>query len=86
MNICSCVVNTQPEQGPLVAAQVAILPGVQVHGGVPEGRLVLTVEDTGYALAADTLGALNQIPGVISTVLIYHYGGNDNAPEEQPQP
>ena len=86
MNICSCVVHTRPEQGALVAAAVAGLPGVEVYGGVPEGRLILTLEDTRAALAADTLGALNQVPGVIGTVLIYHYGGNDDASQEQLQP
>jgi nitrate reductase NapD len=77
MNICSCVVYAKPGQGPAVASGLAELPGVEVHGGVAEGKLVVTLEDTGESLAADTLGALNQVPGVINTVLIYHYGGDD---------
>jgi nitrate reductase NapD len=82
MNICSCVVYAKPGQGPGVAKRIGTLSGVEVHGGAAECRLVVTLEDTREALAADTLGALNQVPGVINTVLIYHYGGNDCEMEE----
>jgi nitrate reductase NapD len=77
MNICSCLVHTRPERGKGVAALIAELPGVEVHGGVAEGKLVVTVEDAGESLAADTLGAIGTVEGVINTVLIYHYGGDD---------
>lgn len=53
------------------------LPGVEVHGGETEGKLVVTVEDTADVPAADTLGAIGAVKGVINTVLIYHYGGDD---------
>jgi nitrate reductase NapAB chaperone NapD len=39
----------------------------------------VTVEDTDQSLAADTLGSLTRVPGVINAVLIYHYGGDDLA-------
>lgn len=77
MNICSCVVHTRPERGQALAARLAQLPGVEVHGGEGEGKLVVTVEDTGAAFAADTLTAIGAVEGVINTVLIYHYGGDD---------
>lgn len=89
MNICSCVVYAKPGQGPEVATRLLDLPGVEVHGGVAEGKLVVTLEDRGDNLAADTLGVLNQVPGVINTVLIYHYGGDDisnQIPAEEPYP
>jgi len=77
MNICSCVVHTRPELGPEVGVRLGALAGVEVHGGEAEGKLVVTVEDTADALAADTLGAMGAVEGVINTVLIYHYGGDD---------
>lgn len=85
MNICSCVVHAKPGRGPLVAERLAELSGVEVHGGVEEGKLVVTLEDTEQAQAADTLGALNRVPDVINTVLIYHYGGDDIANENPNQ-
>ncbi len=77
MNICSCVVHTRPERAPEVSARLLTIPGVEVHGGEEEGKLVVTVEDTADTLAADTLGAIGAVEGVINTVLIYHYGGDD---------
>ncbi|MCU0836539.1 MAG: chaperone NapD [Chromatiaceae bacterium] len=74
MNICSLVVHARPERVPAVAERLDALPGVEVHGR-GEGRLVITVEDTAETLAADTLAAVNAVNGVISTALIYHYGG-----------
>jgi nitrate reductase NapD len=77
MNICSCVVHTRPERAAEVSARLLTIPGVEVHGGEAEGKLVVTVEDTADTLAADTLGAIGAVEGVINTVLIYHYGGDD---------
>lgn len=85
MNICSCVVHAKPGTGADVAGKIGRMPGTEVHGGVDEGRLVVTIEDTAEVLAADTLGQLNHVPGVINTVLIYHYGGDDIANEIEPQ-
>ena len=77
MNICSCVVHTRPERGREVSARLLELPGVEVHGGETEGKLVVTVEDAADVPAADTLSAIGAVEGVINTVLIYHYGGDD---------
>jgi len=76
-NICSCVVYTHPGRGAGVARELSALPGVEVHAGADADRLVVTVEDSEHATAADTVGSLNHVPGVINTVLIYHYGGSD---------
>jgi nitrate reductase NapD len=77
MNICSCVVHTRPERGREVGARLTELLGVEVHGGEAQGKLVVLVEDTAASLAADTLAAIGAVEGVINTVLIYHYGGDE---------
>jgi nitrate reductase NapD len=77
VNICSCVIHTRPERGSEVSARLAALPGLEVHAGESEGKLVVTIEDTPQSPAADTLGAIGDVEGVINTVLIYHYGGED---------
>ena len=86
MNLCSCVVYTQPGSGAVVAPRLAALPGVEVHGGADVDKLVVTVEDTAEHLSADTIGALSHVPGVINAVLIYHYGGDDLGPQACPAP
>jgi len=79
MNICSCVVHTHPGTGADVAPRLTALPGVEVHAGTAADKLVVTIEDAGDSLAADTLGQLTRVPGVINAVLVYHYGGDDAA-------
>jgi nitrate reductase NapD len=78
-NICSCVVHTKIATGSEVARRLETIPGVEVHAGAEVDKLVVTVEDTAERFAADTIGALNQVPGVINAMLIYHYGGDDIA-------
>jgi nitrate reductase NapD len=80
-NICSCIVYARPGSGDEVAARVRALPGAEVHAGADLDKLVVTIEDTPGSLAADIIGGLNDVPGVINTVLIYHYGGDDIAPD-----
>lgn len=77
MNICSCVVHTHPGTGAEVAPRLEALPGVEVHAGTESNKLVVTIEDTNASRAADTLGSLTRVSGVINAVLIYHYGGGD---------
>ena len=78
MNLCSVVVHARPEKLAQVETSLTALPGVEVHGGAEdEGKLIVTVEDAEEATAADTMMSFNHIDGVISAILIYHYGGDD---------
>jgi nitrate reductase NapD len=79
-DILSCVVHTRPGCGQAVAGRIDPLPGVEVHAGIEVDKLVVTIEDTAEHRAADLLGELSQVPAVINTVLIYHYGGDDIEP------
>jgi nitrate reductase NapD len=76
MNICGCVVETREKDAPSVAQRLLDLPGVGLHAS-EGGKLVVTVEDTPLAMAADTLGLLSQVDGVLNASLIYHYGGDE---------
>lgn len=77
MNMCSVIVNAKPKKCSVVQARLEELPGVEVHGGDEEGKLIVTVEDAEDISAGDTMLSLNSIEGVISSTLIYHYGGDD---------
>ncbi len=77
MNICSCIIHARPENGPAVEALLNSIPGVEVHGGVEEGKLIVTVEDSENSTAGDTMMTFNSLEGVVSATLIYHYGGDD---------
>ncbi len=82
MNICSVVVHTRPEQLDAVQDRLKEMPGVEIHGGSEEGKLIVTVEDTDTSMAADTMMAFNDVNGVLNTILVYHYGGDESMEEE----
>ncbi len=77
MNICSVVVHARPEKSEQVQSRLEAMPGVEVHGREDSGKLIVTVEDAEESSAADTMMAFNSVEGVISSILIYHYGGDD---------
>ena len=83
MNICSLIVHTRPEMGPVVSRRLETFKGVQVHGGQEVGKLIVTVEDEGESISPvpDTMNALRDVEGVVSTILIYHYGGEESMEE-----
>ncbi|MCB1758499.1 MAG: chaperone NapD [Gammaproteobacteria bacterium] len=77
MNICSVIVLARPERVAEVERQLEALPGVEVQGKDESGKLIVTVEDAENAEAAETMMSFNSLEGVISSTLIYHYGGDD---------
>ncbi len=72
LNVCGVLVHAHPAKLDAVEAGCAAITGVEVHGRAPQGRLILTVEDTAETRAADTLADLNKVPGVIAAALVYH--------------
>jgi nitrate reductase NapD len=58
-----------------VRVDLEAMPGVEIHTATPDGKLVVTVEDApGGDPVVDTLAAIGNVSGVLSTVLVYHYG------------
>jgi len=82
MNICSVVVHTKPDQLGVVQNRLEEMPGVEIHATSEEGKLIVTVEDTDASMAADTMMAFNDVKGVLNTILVYHYGGDESMEEE----
>jgi periplasmic nitrate reductase NapD len=72
MNISGVLVRSRPEKIAVVTTALAALPGVEVHGANPDGRLVVTVEQRSDRLLAETVLKLQDLPGVISASMIYH--------------
>lgn len=74
-NVCGLLVHARNEQRDAVQARLVAMPGVEVHGGTDDGKLVVTVEDCEGHMASDTMTAINSVVGVLNASLIYHYGG-----------
>lgn len=71
-NVCGIVVHLAPERAQGALEALAALPGVEIIGASPEGRVALTAIDTPDALALDQLTAMHRLPGVVSASLTYH--------------
>ena len=72
MNVIGVLVNTTPAAEAEVAAHLAAMPGVEVHVTSGDGRLVVTATDVGPLFASDSLMAMNHVPHVVGTSLVYH--------------
>jgi nitrate reductase NapD len=73
MDIASAIVNAVPGRREAVRAALLATSGVEIHAETPEGRFVVTVEDTAQASAADTIIELHRLDGVLSAAMVYQY-------------
>jgi len=81
MNICGVLVHAHPDRCADVAREIETVEGVELHHTLPDGRLIVTVEDIGEASAGDAILALHRLPGVLSAALVYHHFEPQSAPE-----
>ncbi|MBM3524081.1 MAG: hypothetical protein FJX57_14095, partial [Alphaproteobacteria bacterium] len=65
LNMCGVLVHAMPQRFDDVQAALARMPGVVVHRVLPQGRLIVTVEDTEAGSAIDTLSAMHAVPGIV---------------------
>ncbi|MCX7162969.1 MAG: chaperone NapD [Betaproteobacteria bacterium] len=72
MNISSAVVHARPGAVAVVEAGLAELPGVEIHGVSPEGKLIVTIETEDDGSNAATYERIAQLDGVMSTAMVYH--------------
>ncbi|MEW7980331.1 MAG: chaperone NapD [Candidatus Sedimenticola endophacoides] len=82
-NICSAIVHARPEKAARVRQAIEAFEGVEVHGGVEEGKLIVMVEGSEDDVLADTLGRVGDLQGVVSTVMIYHFCGEDEVSSKE---
>lgn len=79
-DITGIVVRTPPTKAKAIAASLTELNGVEVHVIGDEGNLVVTVEELdGEKHALKTIETINNMPGVLSTSLVYHHDETDCA-------
>jgi nitrate reductase NapD len=73
MDIASAVVHAVPGRAAEVRAQLERLSGVEIHAETPDGRFIVTAEDTAAASAADAVMQLHRLDGVLSAAMVYQY-------------
>ena len=53
-------------------ANLALLPGLELHQHSPQGKLVVVLETEHEQQILDTIEQIQNLPGVLNAVLIYH--------------
>lgn len=70
--IASILVQARPEQLDEVETAIAALPGCEIHGRDPRGKLVVVVESLDAGSLGSTLNAIALLPHVYSASLVFH--------------
>ena len=73
IHISSLVVHSLPRQATAVAARLREMPGVEVRGGVEQGKLVVTLETASEAEVVERLNAIQVLDGVLAAALVFHH-------------
>lgn len=72
LQITSLILHCRPERLPAVKANLALLDGLEIYQESPQGKLILVLEAEREEQILDTLGQLQNLPGVLNAVLVYH--------------
>ena len=72
-HIAGVVVYARIESLQQVAQALAALPGAQVHASSGDGKIVVTLEGDRSSYVAEQLHAVQAIPDVVSTALVYQH-------------
>lgn len=82
IGICGVLVHARPEALQHVQDALRQLPGVEVHGANPDGRVVVTVEGAGDPAIVETVTRFHDIKGVLSASVVYEHSENDEPEQE----
>ena len=73
LHVSSLVVHCRREQAAAIAAAIAGLDsGIEVHGGIAEGKLVVTLETASQGEIVERLNRIQLLPGVLAATLVFH--------------
>lgn len=82
ISIAGVLVHASPERLGAVQMQLSQLPGVEIHAVTPEGKLVVTVDESDERMTGESVMRLYEVDGVLSAAMIYHHFENDAAEQE----
>ncbi|SDB74730.1 chaperone NapD [Belnapia rosea] len=71
-HISSLVVHCRRENADQVATTLRAMNGMEVHGGVPEGKLVVTLETATEGEIVECLNQVQLLEGVLAATLVFH--------------
>ncbi|MCC8405387.1 chaperone NapD [Paraburkholderia sp. MMS20-SJTN17] len=83
LHVAGVVVYARPDWCDCIARTIGMLPGAQVHAMTTDGRMVVTLEGMHSSSVEEQLSAINALPGILSSALVYqHHEDIDSLQEE----
>lgn len=83
LHISSLIVQVRPDRAQDVASALARIDGLDLQQWVGAGKLIVTLETAGTHEIMQRLETINDLPGVISSALVYHQWEHDNEAESE---
>jgi len=71
-HVSSLVVHCRRKNAAAVATALRAMDGMEVHGGVPEGKLIVTLETATEGEIVDLLNQVQALGGVLAATLVFH--------------
>ena len=72
LHISSIVVQARPEAADDIARAIERMRGAEIHQRVAASKLIVTLETGNTADILQRMERINDLPGVVSTALVYH--------------
>ncbi len=70
--IASIIVQARPERLTQLEAEIAALPGCEIHARDPKGKLVVVTEAPDAGSLGTMLNTIQSLPDVYSAALVFH--------------
>lgn len=83
IHVGGVLVHARPECLERVRMQLESAPGIEVFAETPEGRLVTVIERPTTDELADAFTDTQNMAGVLSASLVYHYSDAQDAGEQE---
>lgn len=71
-HVSSLVVHCRRERADEVATAMGAMDGMEVHGGVLKGKLVVTLETATEGEIVERLNQVQLLDGVLAATLVFH--------------
>ncbi|MDN3616852.1 MAG: chaperone NapD [Vibrio gallaecicus] len=72
VHISSLVVHVSPEHLAETKAEIEKYDNAEIYGDSPEGKIIVVLETENQGFVTDTIDAINNLPNVLGTALVYH--------------
>ncbi len=80
VHISSLVVHCQPDHLAALKQAIESFANAEIYGDSPDGKIIVVLETENQGFITDTIDAINNLPNVLSTVLVYHQIETDLEP------